>query len=252
MTGASSGIGAAFVSLLAEAAVPVVAVARRTDRLAALALRHPGIEVLAADLHDVADRARVAARIAAPELPIDLVINNAGFGAGGRFVDVPLDEQLAEIDLNVSALVALSHAALQAATARGRGWLLNVSSVAGFVPAPDAAVYAATKAFVTSFSDALAQEAALSGVVVTALCPGLTRSEFHERATRHSGRPGLGSIAPSWAWMTSEQVARAGLVAVAKGRAVVVPGALNRVLVGGARLLPGPVRRAAANAARRR
>ncbi|MCC6435538.1 MAG: SDR family NAD(P)-dependent oxidoreductase [Acidimicrobiales bacterium] len=253
VTGASSGIGQAFVELLVAAGVPTVAVARRADRLAGLAEGRPLVEPLVADLHDEAGRARVAARLADVERPIALLVNNAGFGATGSFASVPAAAQLEQIDLNCSALVSLTHAALAApGPGDGRRWILNVSSVAGFVPSPRAAVYAATKAFVTSFSEALAEEVRSDAVRVCALCPGLTRSEFHARAAGYSERAGLGSDAPGWAWMTAEAVAEAGLRGVEAGRVVVVPGAVNRLLTGGAALLPRGARRRLAARVRRR
>jgi uncharacterized protein len=136
VTGASSGIGEVMVGLLADAGVPTVVVARRADRLAALAERHGGIEVLVTDL-TVADGQRaVAERIADADRPIDLVVNNAGFGTNGTFHELDADRLADEIELNVAALTRLSHAALAAMIPRRRGWLLNVSSVASFQPAP--------------------------------------------------------------------------------------------------------------------
>lgn len=253
VTGASSGIGEAFVASLAAAGVPTVAVARREDRLAALAAAHPTVEPLVADLHDASDRARVIARLRDPARPIALLVNNAGFGATGAFAAVAADAQLDQVDLNCSALVALTHAALRAPRPpEGCRWILNVSSIAGFAPSPRAAVYAATKAFVTSFSEALAEEVRGEGVRVCALCPGLTRSEFHGRAAGYAAEEGLGSAAPDWAWMTARAVAEAGLRGVEAGRVVVVPGAVNRLLTAGAGLLPRGARRRAAARVRRR
>lgn len=243
VTGASSGIGEALVRRLAEDGVPTVAVARRRDRLEALAERWPQVEVLTADLHDPADRARVVDRLSAPGAPIDLVVNNAGYGMSGPFAEVSLEDQLGQIDLNVTALVALTHGAVAAMRPRRRGWILNVSSVAGFLPSPNAATYAATKAFVTSFSESLAGELGGDGIVLTALCPGLTRSEFHARAAGATGRAGLGARAPRLAWMEADDVARIGLEATAKGRVLVVPGAVNRALWGASSLVPRPLRR---------
>ncbi|MGE0729091.1 MAG: SDR family NAD(P)-dependent oxidoreductase [Acidimicrobiia bacterium] len=253
VTGASSGIGRAIVEVLAAAGVPTVAVARRADRLEALAARHPDVEPLAADLHDPVDRRRVTDRVGDDGAgAVDLLVNNAGFGATGPFASVGIAAHLEQLDLNCAALVALSHAFVQPRPTPARRWLLNVSSVAGFVAAPGAATYAATKAFVTSFSEALAQEGRADGIVVTALCPGLTRSEFHQRATGYSGRPGLASHAPRWAWMSAEAVAVAGLRGGERGAPVVVPGALNRLLVAGAAVVPRPLRASAAARVRRR
>ena len=193
VTGASSGIGAEMVRQLARAGVPTVVVARRADRLEALAAELHNIEVLAADLGEPDGVATVADRIAADGgRSIDLVVNNAGFGTSGSFVDLDADRLAAEIDLNVGALTRLSHAALSVMATRRRGWLLNVSSVASFQPAPHLAVYAATKAYVTSFSESLHGEMGSSGVVVSALCPGLTRTEFQSV----SNTRGLSDLVP--------------------------------------------------------
>lgn len=242
VTGASSGIGAALVRQLATAGVPVVAVARRADRLQALTDACALVEPLVADLHDRDQRSAVAARLAAITDPIDLLVNNAGFGATGAFSAVSVDQHLGQVDLNVAALVELSHAALGRMRADRRGWVLNVSSVASFVPTPGAATYAATKAFVSSFSRALTHEGSVDGVVVRAICPGLTRSEFHTRATAARTCGGLGRSAPGFMWMTAEEVADAGLRALHGRRAVVVTGGVNRLLVAGSRAVPAPIR----------
>ena len=134
--------------------------------------------MLVADLATDAGQAAVVDRIADDERPIDLVVNNAGFGTSGAFHELDPDRLAEEIEVNVAALTRLSHAALSVMMPRGRGWLLNVSSVASFQPAPQLAVYAATKAYVTSLTESLHEEARGSGVHVTALCPGLTRTEF--------------------------------------------------------------------------
>jgi short-subunit dehydrogenase len=245
VTGASAGIGEAFARNLAADGVDLVLVARRADRLEQLAasLRSPvcRVEVLAADLADPADLERVAARVADVEAPVDLLVNNAGFGTFGSFWELPIDRELAEIDTNVSALVRLTHAALARMVGDGRGAVLNVSSVAGNQPGPGDAVYAATKAFVTSFSEGLAEEVRGTGVSVTALCPGLTTSEFHEVA-RIDARNG----APGFMWMTAETVAAEGLDAAAKGKAVHVTGTANKVLSALAGVAPRALTRRAA------
>jgi short-subunit dehydrogenase len=227
VTGASSGIGEEMVRQLAHAGVPTVVVARRADRLEALADELPGIEVLAADLGSAEGVATVADRIALDGArSIDLVVNNAGFGTSGAFVALDADRLAAEIDLNVGALTRLSHAALSVMAPRRRGWLLNVSSVASFQPAPRLAVYAATKAYVTSLSESLHGELRSSGVVVSALCPGLTKTEFQSV----SNTEGYQTSFPGFVWTTVEEVATAGLSGVAKGRAVIVPGPLYKGL----------------------
>ena len=180
VTGASSGIGEETTRQLAAAGVPVVAVARRADRLEALAAELGTVEVLVADLGERDGQARVARRIADPDRPLDLVVNNAGFGTSGAFASQDVDRLSAEIALNVDALTRLTHAALEVMVPRRRGWVLNVSSFASFQPAPRLAVYAATKAYVTSLGESLYEEVKGAGVVVSTLCPGLVRTEFQQ------------------------------------------------------------------------
>jgi uncharacterized protein len=152
--------------------------------------------VLVADLTSADGQRAVAERIADAERPIDLVVNNAGFGSNGAFHELDADRLADEIELNVAALTRLSHAALAAMIPRRRGWLLNVSSVASFQPAPRLAVYAATKAYVTSLTESLHEEAKAHGVNVTALCPGLTKTEFQ----RVSNTEQYADQFPSFAW----------------------------------------------------
>jgi uncharacterized protein len=226
VTGASSGIGEVMADVLGAAGVPTVLVARRADRLEKIAARHPGFEVLTADLTTADGQAQVAERIASTDQPIDLVVNNAGFGTSGTFHELEADRLAREIELNVAALTRLSHAALATMVPRGRGWLLNVSSIAGFQAAPQLAVYAATKAYVTSFTESLHEEVSGTGVEVSVLCPGLTRTEFQGVSnTDH-----YASSFPGFVWTSAEQVATAGLDGVARGRAVVVPGILYKGL----------------------
>ena len=232
-----------MTALLADAGVPVVVVARRRDRLIELAETHPGIEVLAADLTTKRGCGTVAARLAEDDRPIDLLVNNAGFGSSGEFVTIGPNRLDDEIGLNVRALTTLSRAVLPGMVERRRGWLLNVSSVAGFQSAPGLAVYAATKAFVTSLSESLHEELRGTGIKVTALCPGLTRTEFQSV----SGSDFHAERYPSLTWMTAEDVARTGLADCARGRALSIPGPLYKGLVMTSQLLPrGFVRRAAA------
>jgi len=157
---------------------------------------------------------------------IDLVVNNAGFGTSGPFVAADPERLSREIALNITALTRISHEAVRLMQPRGRGYLLNVSSIASFQPGPDLAVYAATKAFVTSLTEALHEELRGSGIRVTALCPGLTRTEFQSI----SNTTGLESNFPEFAWMSADDVARDGLRAVADGKAVCVPGVVNKSL----------------------
>ncbi|HKB29422.1 MAG TPA: SDR family oxidoreductase [Streptosporangiaceae bacterium] len=237
VTGASSGIGATCARLLADGGTDLVVVARRADRLAEVAARlrdrhKVSVEVLAADLTKPDDRARVEARLADPAQPIELLVNNAGFGVSGSFAQLPVERVQGQIDLNVLALTRLAHAVLPGMLERGHGGILNVSSMAGFVLSPGSATYGATKAFVTSFSESLHAEVRKRGVHVTALCPGFTRTEFHA-----AGGVEAGGI-PSFAWLDGEDVARTGLTAVAAGRPLSVPGAQYKVAAQLARIAP--------------
>lgn len=247
VTGASSGIGEVMAAMLAEAGVPTVVVARRRDRLRALAGRFEGVEVLVADLGDPGGLEKVADRIADPQRPIDLVVNNAGFGTNGAFHELDPDRLDREIDVNVAALTRLSHAALAAMVPRRRGWLLNVSSIAGFQPAPRLAVYAATKAYVTSLTESLHEEARGHGVHVTVLCPGLTKTEFQSVSNTAS----YADRFPDLAWTSPEQVARTGLDAVVANRTIAVPGLQYQLVSAITNVSPRWLRRAVSSRVQR-
>lgn len=240
VTGASSGIGEEFVHLLGAAHIATVVVARRSDRLEVLAAKYPNIEVLTADLATDLGVELVESRIAdVSKSPIDLVVNNAGFGTSGHVHELDIDRLSDEIRLNVLALTRISHAAIRVMVPRGRGYLLNVSSVASFQPSPGLAVYAATKAYVTSFTESLHEELRTTGVRVTALCPGLTRTEFQAVSNTSGSR----SQFPKFIWMDPRPVAKVGLVAVAKGEALAVPGALYKCLSALSSVMPRAVSR---------
>jgi short-subunit dehydrogenase len=239
ITGASSGIGRAMACQLAGEQTDLVVVARDGERLHGLADDlDVDVEVIPADLLDADGVARVSDRVVDQKRPIDLLVNNAGFGISGRFTDDDIDRQVTMIGLNVEALVRLSHAAASAMAPRGRGGILNVSSLAGDLPSPRAAIYGATKAFVTSFSESLGMELAETGVVVTSLRPGLTHTEFHQRADYNTS--GLSERL----WQSAEEVAAAGLRAVGEGRATTVSGGHNRVAATVVKLAPGGLVRA--------
>ena len=250
VTGASSGIGESVAHKLGKAGVGMVLVARRKDRLEAIAAQYPNVEVLVADLTTQSGLDAVISRMQSVSLPlIDLVVNNAGFGTSGAFVDADPQRLSNEISLNVNALTRISHEAIRQMQPRGRGFLLNVSSVASFQPGPELAVYAATKAFVTSLTEALHEELRGSGIRVTALCPGLTRTEFQSV----SNTSGLESTFPEFAWMSADDVARDGLRAVAEGKAICVPGLVNKSLATVSTFTPrGLARRIAGMATRLR
>ena len=234
VTGASSGIGRAVAVRLAADGSDLIVVARRRDRLEELAeelqARHGvTVDVVVADISDAGQLAPVEDRLRGG---VDLLVNNAGVGGQGPFADIPLDRQDRQIRLNVLAPVRLTHAALETMVPRGAGGILNVSSIAGMQPMPYVATYAATKAYLSTFSHALHEEVRGQGVHVTTLLPGFTTTEFH-------GVAGINrSIVPRLAWMKADTVARAGLRAVAAGRAQCVPGAGYRVLAGISDLTP--------------
>jgi uncharacterized protein len=228
VTGASSGIGRAFVLALADRGHDVVLVARDTARLEALAKElgdayGAAAEVLTADLSDPIALGAVEARVADPARPVDLLVNNAGFGTSGRFTTLPLDREQQEIELNVLALVRLTHAALGAQVERGRGGVINVASIAAYQPTPGNAIYGATKAFVRSFSQAVHEELKGTGVTCMVLSPGFTRTEFQTRAGFDS------SEVPGFLWQEAATVVQHALRAYDKGRAECVPGPLNGV-----------------------
>lgn len=200
--------------------------ARRGERLKDLAALYSSFEVLAADLNSERGLAAVEQRILSTTDPIDLVVNNAGFGTSGLFHELDADRLHDEINLNVQALTRLSNAALRVMVPRGRGYLLNVSSMVSFQPAPRLAVYAATKAYVTSLTESLYEEVRGTGVHVTALCPGLTKTEFQSVSSSEE----YASRYPGFAWLKVEDVAAAGLSDVAKGRALSVPGIIYKSL----------------------
>ena len=238
ITGASVGIGEQFARQLSERGHDVVLVARDAARLEALAKEIEGgsgarAEVLVADLTDDAQLATVEARART----VDVLVNNAGFGTFGPFHTLDVDTEIREINLNVVALVRLTHAAAEAMVGRGQGGILNVSSLAGVQPGPMNAVYGATKAFVTSFTEAIHEELKGTGVSVTALCPGFTHTEFQARANAPA------SQVPGFMWQEAPEVARAGLDGLAKNRAVVIPGAVNTVMGNLSAVMPHAITR---------
>jgi uncharacterized protein len=242
VTGATAGIGAEFARQLAVAGHDLVLVARDSARLAesreTLADEYKvEVEVLSADLATSAGCEVVAARITDAQRPVDVLVNNAGFGMYKRFGMAELADEERQLDLNVGAVLRLTHAAVRAMTGRGAGRIINVSSVAGFVPRGGNATYSASKAWVTMFSEALAVQLTGSGVTVTAVCPGFTRTEFHERANADM------SHVPGRMWLDAKSVVAEGLADAAKGRALSVPSRRYKVLVGATRVLPRPLLR---------
>jgi len=248
ITGASAGIGDAFARALAAQGHDLILTARRGDRLAALAAALPGVTVtiITADLERPDAPATLLAEIAAAGLSVDTLINNAGFGLRGPIATLDTDRQLAMIDLNCRALVALSRGVLPGMIAAGKGGILNIASTAAFQPGPWMGVYYATKAFVLSYSEALHEEVKHSGVRVAALCPGPTRTEFADVA-------GMADSALFQRVATDPaQVVRDGLAALAANRAVKVSGAMNAVVAASIRVTPRGIARRLAGALQKR
>jgi len=232
ITGATSGIGLAFARALAGEGYGVVLVARDDARLRAvadeLAAAH-GVtcEVLRADLSEIEDTGRVETRLL--DGPVDLLVNNAGFGMRSAFEDSGIEEEQRSLDVHVRAVMRLTHAALVHLLGQGHGEIVNVSSVAGFLPRGS---YGAHKAWVTSFSSSCNVRYRRRGVRVMALCPGFVRTEFHQRM--EAPMKGV----PSWMWLRAEDVVRDGLADLRKGRAVSVPSLRWKALTVLSRLVP--------------
>lgn len=243
VTGASSGIGRELAREFAAHGHDLVVLARRRTRLESLKrelARAHGVRVrvVEADLHDPATPDRLA-RLLARE-PVGILVNNAGTLEGGSFADMPRERVLQMLQLNVTALVTLTHAMLPRMLARGGGRILNVASIAAFAPIPWLGVYAATKAFVLSFSEALGEELCDRGVRVTALCPGLTNSEMTDAALERAPglRPWRGQL-----FAEAPDVARAAYAGCMAGERLVVPGATNRAYDRLMQATPRPLRR---------
>ena len=240
VTGASAGIGKAMAQELARQGTELVLVARNADRLERIAESlDVSAEVLPADLTDRAQLDVVARRCAASADPIDLLVNNAGIWSFGALTGPAGEAADPMVALNVAAVVALSRAAAGQMVAKGRGSILNISSIAGSQPLPYEAVYAASKAFVTSFGQGLHEELRDTGVTVTTVAPGLTRSELHARA----GQQRQISKAPGWLWMEAEQVAHLALRAASRRRIVYTPGLGYRIASSLAEVMPRTVNR---------
>ena len=238
ITGASAGIGRALADCFAAAGYALVLTARRTETLQELShqLEHKyaaKCQVIGLDLARPAAAQELFGECSARGLAIDVLVNNAGFGLNEKFMSAELDRQLQMVQLNVTALVQLTHLFLPAMLNRGRGGVLNVASTAAFQPGPYMAVYYASKAFVLSFSEALAVELAKTPLTVSCLCPGPTATEFQQTAKMRST-----TILRLLGNQSAERVARCGFEGFQRGKLLIVPGAMNRLGIAVSRLLP--------------
>lgn len=238
VTGATAGIGLEFARQLAARGESLVLVARDTARLDAVAkeLRSSydvEVEVLSADLTDADQLASVEARVADRARPVDLLVNNAGFGLKERFLDNPIEVEQAQQDVLVRAVLRLTHAALGGMVERGHGGVINVSSVAAFLPR---GTYSAAKAWVNSFSAWAHNEYADRGVTVMALCPGFVRTEFHERLGIDRD-----SSAPRVLWLEADRLVHEALADFDRGRAMSIPSRRYKAIVTATRLVPRSV-----------
>ncbi|GAB2778503.1 SDR family oxidoreductase [Streptomyces chlorus] len=234
ITGSTAGIGAAFARRLAADGHDLVLVARDIGRLREQATelhdRH-GIEaeVLSADLSEDKGIETVAERLGDRKNPVDLLINNAGFGNKGRYLEVSMADELRMLKVHCEAVLRLTTAAAEAMRKRGRGGVVNVASTAAFLPR---GTYGASKAWVVQFTQGAAQDLAGNGVRLMALCPGFVRTEFHERA-------GMGTDnIPNWMWLDADKVAEAALTDLARGKSVSIPDPRYKALMGAAKLVP--------------
>ncbi|MFI0238830.1 SDR family NAD(P)-dependent oxidoreductase [Streptomyces sp. NPDC016845] len=234
ITGSTAGIGAAFARRLAADGHNLVLVARDTKRLQEQATelhdRH-GIEaeVLTADLATDDGIATVERRLADPKAAVDLLINNAGFGNKGSFLDVPMADELTMLKVHCEAVLRLTSAATGAMRERGRGGVINVASVAAFVPR---GTYGASKAWVVQFTQGVAKDLAGSGVRLMALCPGFVRTEFHERA-------GMGTDnIPKWMWLDADKLVTAALTDLNRGKSLSIPDPRYKALMGVVKVTP--------------
>ena len=240
VTGATSGIGHAFCRELAERGNNLVIVARHRARLEnvsdELRARHSvNVEILAADLSKRTQLRRVAERVADRERPVDLLVNCAGFGMSKSLLRGDLADEEAMLDVMCRAVLVLSRESALSMKERGRGHIINVSSVAGFLPM---GTYSAAKAWVTVFTEVLAQELSGSGVSATALCPGFTHTEFHQRADVDVSR------LPKAMWLDADSLVRDCLTDVRAGKVISVPGVQYKVIAGIAQVLPHSLLRA--------
>jgi uncharacterized protein len=238
ITGASGGIGLELARLCAKGGHDVILVARRRDKLDEIAKYLTGmygvrVEVIAADLADPEAPQAILGQVEQRGLGIDVLVNNAGFGDWGLFGRADLKRQLDMVQVNIVALTVLTRLVLPRMVTQRRGRILNVASTAGFAPGPLMAVYYATKAYVISFSEAIGNELQGTGITVTALCPGPTRTAFAKEAGMVQSH-----LFNSPTVMEAAPVAAAGYQAMMKGRSIVIPGLPNKLLIQSIRISP--------------
>jgi len=234
ITGASSGLGAEFARQLAERGADLVLVARDSEALeevAALLRSSVAVEVLVADLTVARQREKVVTRLQDAERPIEVLVNNAGYGLPLAFERNDIEDEARHLALHVEAPMRLAHAALGPMLTRGSGRIINVASVAGFIPR---GTYGAVKAWVVSFSRWANVRYAGRGVTVTAVCPGFVHTNFHERLGLPPGQEGI----PSHMWLNAADVVREALRDSARGKAVSIPSLRYKLVVGLTRLVP--------------
>jgi short-subunit dehydrogenase len=235
VTGASQGIGKEFVRALSRDYNVFLVSRSSQDLQKAISELEPSskgiLKFISLDLSKKKSQEEFS-EILSHDQDFELLVNNAGFGTVGEFSELDLEKELEEINLNVKALVTFSHTALREFKKRGKGFLINVASIAGFLPAPGSATYAATKAYVKSFTEAIHEEAKPHGIYVQALCPGLTHSDFHQRAGIEKSKY------PSFMWQTAQEVVEESLHELRYNSAVCITGTVNQGVVGLTGLLP--------------
>ncbi len=255
ITGASAGIGRGFARQLANRARTLVLVARREQRLNELReelhnrTAQLNVQTRVVDLSDKAQIAELIRWLEQSKIEIDFLINNAGLGDYGSIATSDPDRDARIIQVNITALTLLTSGLLPRMIAKKRGAILNVSSSAGFLPIPGMAVYAATKAYVNSFSEALRAELRGSGVTVTALCPGPVHTEFADVAKRPGGQPETG---PGFIYVSVEQTVRDTLAAVEADKPLIIPGVMMKLAMFLVRIMPMPIMRLASRLRARR
>ena len=240
VTGGSSGIGEAFAEVFAAEGFDIVITARREDKLRAVQARLQQrygvrVEPIVEDLERPDAPARLCAGLEARGLKIDALVNNAGYGVPGSYLASSWDVHARFVQIMVTAVAELTYRLLPGMVERRYGRIINVASLAGLVPSPAGhTLYAAAKAFLIKFSESLGHEVRGNGVLVTALCPGFTSSEFHDV----TGTRAMMNRMPAWMWMSAPDVARRGYDAVMAGEPVVVPGRINAAIATLVRVLP--------------